>query len=178
MEDQRMPSSRLDNCSQGMARRTFLLRTSSISALAILAGIGLPASAFGASSAGDFMTLSEFLTGHKLNPVIGARFLAALKADDPGFDANLANLIQAVSAARPTDMDGFLAKQDSGSPLVATARTIVSAWYLGTVGKGEKAVLVSFKEALMFEVTKNYIYVPSYGGGPDSWVPTPPFIQG
>lgn len=168
------------------SRRQFLQRTSVMGGaalsttlstslgLALGAGLSMPALAFAAPE-DDFLASSAFLTGHQLDKVLGARFLAALTKNDATFTTRMAALSAAIKQANVPDMDAFLALPNKDPALIATANEVVSAWYLGVVGKGADAVLISFEEALMFAPTKNYTYIPTYGGGPNSWVVTPPF---
>jgi hypothetical protein len=177
------------------SRRAFLQQTSAMAGLVLVEGIGVPAVAKAADAtvaapaaavsnaavastvppADVFLATSQFLTGHALDKETGARFFDALSKNDPQFGDKLAHLSDAIKQANVPTMDAFLALPGKDPALAASATEIVSAWYLGVVGKGDNAVLISFYDALMFEATRNYTYVPSYGGGPNSWVATPPF---
>ena len=47
---------------------------------------------------------------------------------------------------------------------------MISAFYLGQVGQGDDATLVSFEKALMFQPTEGVIVIPTYAlGGPNYW---------
>ena len=160
-----------------LSRRRFLTLGGVVAGASLATGFGLPLVARAALTQTDagFLKTSSFLTGHTLDANTAARFLAALSKLDGGFASRLADLQTAISQSGAPTMDAFLAQEGHSAAVLATAKEIVSAWYLGVVGTGSNAVLITFYDALMFEPTRNYIYVPSYGGGPDSWVPTPPF---
>lgn len=160
-----------------LTRRHFLKLGGIAAAASVASGFGLPMGAYATSSPQEdsFLQTSMFLTGHTLNATTASRFLAALTRLDAGFVGRFGALQAAIQQSSVTTMDAFLAQGGHPAEIMATANEVVSAWYLGVVGKGKDAVLISFYDALMFEPTRDYIYVPSYGGGPNSWVPAPPF---
>lgn len=125
----------------------------------------------------QFMRFSQGITEHgDLNTVTGARIEAALKRQVPGFDQQIATL------------DTFTARQGQPMPdaqaLLAAANdaglhdlvmAIVSAWYTGTVGAGNNAVVVSYREALMYRPVADGQVVPTYCNyGPQWWTQAPP----
>ncbi|WP_416349600.1 sugar dehydrogenase complex small subunit [Rhizobium sp. AN83] len=78
-----------------VSRRSLLRATAALGGLAIAANmLGPISSAAADEGVASFTHLSEFLTGHKLDPVLGARFFAALKKRDADLDASLAALSQ------------------------------------------------------------------------------------
>jgi hypothetical protein len=160
-----------------LSRRRFLALGGVLAGASLATGFGLPRVACAGPTQTDlgFLQTSSFLTGHTLDATTARRFLAALTKLDAGFVGRLGALQAAIAQSGAATMDAFLAQDGHSAAILSTAKEIVSAWYLGVVGTGSKAVLISFYDALMFEPTRNYVYVPSYGGGPDSWVPTPPF---
>ena len=162
-----------------LTRRGFLKIGGVVAGASLASGFGMPLLARAAASPSpqdeSFLNTSMFLTGHSLNAISASRFLAALTRLDTGFPARFSTLQAAIQQSGMANMDAFLAKGGQPANVLATANEVVSAWYLGVVGKGKDAVLITFYDALMFEPTRDAVYVPSYGGGPDSWVPTPPF---
>lgn len=153
-----------------LARRGFMQKTTAISGLILTGSLGIARIATAANITDkDFLTISEFVTGHQLDGLTSGRFFAALQKNDAQFADNLVKLNEAITASKASNMDAFLATNPS-QDLIATATAIVSAWYLGVVGQGDKAVLITFYDALMFDATRKYVYVPTYGGGPNSWV--------
>lgn len=157
-----------------LSRRGLLRTTATISGLAVVASIAGPLSAFAADdSVASFTQLSEFLTGYKLDPVLGGRFLTALRKRNASFDAEMAALDKLIKQSGVPDMDGFLALTGTDAALIKTATGIVSAWYLGVVGEPEDAELITYAESLMYRPTKGILTVPSYGPGPNAWGPKP-----
>jgi hypothetical protein len=60
------------------------------------------------------------------------------------------------------------------SALAALPRKIVTAWYLGVVGDGEKARCITFETSMMNEIVSDKLKPPSYGyGGYGSWAERP-----
>jgi hypothetical protein len=159
--------------SQGpqMRRRGFLKSVSAV-ALVGAAGLGtaLPSFAASVQDSGPFHAFSQFITGVDLNPVLAVRYLKALSDQDPAFPRALEAAIAAASKFNDQGIDAMLKELDAKSGVYATIRTVTSAWYLGVVGNGDKAQLVAFHDALMFLPTRDYVFVPTYGGGPNSWV--------
>lgn len=159
---------------QALSRRGLLRGTAALGGLAIAAGLTGPISAVAADdSVASFTQLSEFLTGYTLDPILGARFLAALKKRDADLDASLAALSQLIKQSGVPNMDGFLALTGTDPALKKTATKVVSAWYLGVVGEPEDAELITYADSLMYRPTKGLLTVPSYGPGPNAWGPKP-----
>jgi len=153
-----------------MFRRDILLQGAA-------AGLVLPMSALASTSdLSGFMVLSGFLTDHQtLNVRFGARLLDALNRHDTAFAAAMHALIAAVKTSSAVSVALFMATltgQDKAIGL--TASTIVSAWYIGTIGTGADAELIGYEEALMFAPTQGITIVPTYGGYPNYWAATPP----
>jgi hypothetical protein len=168
----------LDNFSPSatghVSRRGFLRTTVAITGLAVFADLTGPLSAAATDDAvTSFTQLSEFLTGYTLDPLIGGRFLAALKKRDAELDASMATLSNLIKQSGVSDMDGFLALSGTDPALMKTATKIVSAWYLGVVGEPEDAELITYADSLMYRPTKGLLTIPSYGPGPNAWGPKP-----
>lgn len=157
-----------------VSRRGLLRTTVAVASLALVANLGSPLSAAAADDAvASFTRLSEFLTGYTLDPVLGARFFAALKKRDADLDASLAALSQLIKQSGVPNMDGFLALTGTDPALMKTATKVVSAWYLGVVGEPEDAELITYADSLMYRPTKGLLTIPSYGPGPNAWGPKP-----
>ncbi len=118
------------------------------------------------------VALSRFLCGWpNLDERIVARAFTALSATDGAFTAHAEVLWQAITTAAIPDVSAFRA-----SPLYAevthraTALALLSAFYLGVVGSGDTAHLVSYEAALMFASTQDVTPIPSYAiEGPGAW---------
>lgn len=158
-----------------LSRRRFL----AMSALAASAGafaISQPRIAQALVASTDappaFLALSRFLTGKSdLDARIVARAWTALVAADDDFAGRSSALSSAIHDGGLADVNAF-----STSPLFAdpthraTAIAAISAFYLGQVGEGSKARLVSFEKALMFRPTAGVVVIPTYTlGGPNYW---------
>ncbi len=123
-----------------------------------------------------FFTVSQVLTGYDdLDPLIAGRIARALIAQQPGMAASLATLSKL--AAVP-------ANRDSAEALLAAAKAanegdaalaLVAAWFKGTVGHGQQAVLITYKDALMYRPASDGLIVPTYcGNGPLWWTAAVP----
>jgi hypothetical protein len=153
-----------------VSRRGLLRATVAVAGLAVFADLAGPLSASAADDAvASFTQLSEFLTGYTLDPVLGGRFLAALKKRDAELDASMAALSDLIKQSGVPNMDGFLALSGTDPALMKTATKIVSAWYLGVVGEPEDAELITYADSLMYRPTKGLLTIPSYGPGPNAW---------
>ena len=144
-----------------------LLTVFSVSGLRLVA---CPAFAGGLPASADFHEFSAFVIGRPVDPVLSGRYFAALQAADGHFIGQLNQAMAASAPFRSHGIDAMLASLSHDSEIFNTLKKITSAWYLGIVGEGASATLIAFHDALMFQPTREYVFVPSYGGGPDSWV--------
>ena len=144
-----------------------LLTVFSVSGLRLVA---CPAFAGGLPASADFHEFSAFVIGRPVDPVLSGRYFAALQAADGHFIRQLNQAMAASAPFRSHGIDSMLASLTAGRDVFNTLKKITSAWYLGIVGEGSAATLIAFHDALMFQPTREYVFVPSYGGGPDSWV--------
>ncbi|RWX81617.1 sorbitol dehydrogenase [Neorhizobium lilium] len=160
--------------SHSFHRRDLLRATVAVGGLAALAGLATSLSAAAANDdAQSFTQLSEFLTGYKLDPVLGARYLAAFAKRSKTLHADIAVLQQIIRQSGVSNMDAFLALKPTDPNVMKTATLIVSGWYLGVVGEPADAELITYEEALMYRPTKGILPVPTYGPGPNAWGPKP-----
>jgi len=118
-----------------------------------------------------FFLVSQVLTGYDdLDPLIAGRIIKALVSKQSTMTASLANLskLAAVAANRQT-AEGFLAAAKQINEGEA-ALAVVAAWFKGTVGHGQDAVLITYKDALMYRPASDGLIVPTYcGNGPLWW---------
>lgn len=118
-----------------------------------------------------FFDVSRLLTGYdELDPETAVRIARALIAQQPTMAASLRNLAQLLAEpAHQESAEAFLAaakKINEGDAALA----LVAAWFKGTVGHGETAVLITYKDALMYRSTSDGLIVPTYcGNGPLWW---------
>ncbi|MCU0074670.1 sorbitol dehydrogenase family protein [Pseudomonas koreensis] len=176
MMHKQMPASA--QSAAGFSRRN-LLRGSVTLGLAAMVGSVMPWQSVLAAqvSSDDFIELSRFLVSRAVNPVLAARYYAALDKRAPNFSTNVIALKQLISTRGYNHVDEYLAQPDPDQSLRATATSIISAWYLGIVGELAEAELVSYSHAMMYQPTHGILIIPTYGGGPDSWGPKPAAIQ-
>ncbi|MDO1583365.1 sugar dehydrogenase complex small subunit [Rhizobium oryzicola] len=157
-----------------LRRRDLLRATVAVGGLATLSRIAMPVPAAASDDeAQRFTLLSEFLTGYTLDPVLGARYLAALAKRNKTFSSDISALQHVVEQSGVANMDAFLALKLADPNVMKTATNIVSAWYLGVVGEPEDAELITYREALMYRPTKGILSIPTYGPGPNGWGPKP-----
>ncbi len=155
------------------AERRKLIKSLSLLTVFSVSGLRLvtcPAFAAGLPASADFHEFSAFVIGRPVDPVLSGRYFAALQAADGHFIRQLNQAMVASAPFRPQGIDAMLASLSHDSDIFITLKKITSAWYLGIVGEGSRATLIAFHDALMFQPTWEYVFVPSYGGGPDSWV--------
>ncbi|EIK96293.1 dehydrogenase subunit [Pseudomonas sp. M47T1] len=118
-----------------------------------------------------FFTVSQVLTGYDdLDPLIAGRIARALIAQQPTMTASLANLSKL--AALPANRDSAEALLAAAKAIIEgdAALAVVAAWFKGTVGHGQSAVLITYKDALMYRPVSDGLIVPTYcGNGPLWW---------
>lgn len=157
-----------------LGRRALLRGTVAVGGLAVLSSLAAPLSAAAANDdVQGFTKLSQFLTGYDLDPVLGARFLAALAKRNKTLSADIAALQKVIDQSGVKNMDAFLALKPTDPNVTKTATKIVSAWYLGVVGDPEDAELITYEQSLMYRPTKGLLPIPTYGPGPNAWGPKP-----
>ncbi|WP_064504891.1 sugar dehydrogenase complex small subunit [Frateuria defendens] len=120
-----------------------------------------------------FLKLSQALTAHAdISPTTAARIYAALCRQDQGAAVRIATL---QGLQQPGQSAATLQQAADAHGLGDLARAIVRAWYTGTVGTGQGAVVVAYAEALMYRTVSDGLIVPTYGNyGPIWWLGEPP----
>ncbi|GAB3462781.1 sugar dehydrogenase complex small subunit [Azotobacter salinestris] len=112
-----------------------------------------------------FMDLSRRLTGRNdLDARFGQRLYDTLVKRDAGFAASLGEL------------QGKLGKtpQGLGEKAEATARQVLSAWYLGMIGSDYTATVVGYPDALMFKAAGGILKPRAFCFGmPGAWAEKP-----
>jgi len=173
----------IPNSSHGVSRRTMLIGIAAmIAEIGLLSGSSsIQAQTAAAGNAVDsapnttaFLALSQALTGHAdLNPETATRIAAAMRDTYPDFSSHADKLTALVQAGQPAS--ALLAAASSDPALHDTALAIVAAWYTGTIGKGQKAIVVSYADALMYQPVRDALPVPTYCSfGPLWWTGQPP----
>lgn len=128
-----------------------------------------------------FRALSQLLTARPaLDEGIAARAQAGLTAVDAAFPQKAAALLARIEAIGMTDIGDFARLEAADPAAAATARSIISAWYLGHTGTpegekiGDNAQFVTFTGALMFEPTIDATIIPTYARGRTNYWAAPP----
>ena len=115
-----------------------------------------------------FTTVSAALTGRgSLDPALAQALYQAFQVAVKDFDTTLLKLRGAMTGEEITFSDEQKAEQ-------GLSQSILQAWYLGVVGKGKKAVCVTYTEALANKVVAPILVPPSYSYGPiGTWTTKP-----
>ena len=124
---------------------------------------------------GAFLAVSAILAGRKaLDEPQARRLYDALAADDPGFPAAASALLALIDARRVDPLQLQQVLDAEHSALAPLPRKIVTAWYLGVVGEGERARVVAFETALNAVVVADVLKPPTYCYGVyGSWTKKP-----
>ncbi|MGH1473206.1 sorbitol dehydrogenase family protein [Yersinia proxima] len=123
-----------------------------------------------------FFKLSQTLTEHQdIDQGMSAHIFTALHNSDGQFPSKISQLTALMQDGQSAQQLQALAQQHQ---LQKTVSAIVAAWYTGTVGHGQQAVLIAYKDALMYRPASDALVVPTYcGNGPLWWTATPPDIN-
>lgn len=163
-----------------LKRRTVLLALTASAVQLGLAGTSFSAlaeesalsfSAAGKPAADAFLRVSQILTGYtELDPHTSARISKALIDQQPAMSESLLVLGDlAKDSANTGTAQLFLSAAERVNQREA-ALAVVAAWFKGTVGHGQEAVLVSYQQALMYRPVSDGLIVPTYcGNGPLWW---------
>ncbi|MEX3773346.1 sugar dehydrogenase complex small subunit [Pseudomonas sp. MYb118] len=163
----------------GFSRRNLLRGSVALGLTALVSGVMPWQSVLAAQvSSEDFIALSQFLVSRPVNPVLAARYFAALDKRAPNFSTNAIALKQLIDARGYKHVDEYLAQPDPDASLKATATSIISAWYLGIVGEPVDAELIAYSQAMMYQPTHGILIIPTYGGGPATWGAKPAATKG
>jgi len=122
-----------------------------------------------------FLSASKMLTGRtSLDAQQASLLYDALIADDPQFAAEVQALVTVIDQRKIDPLQLQHALDDEHSPVAALTRKIVTAWYTGIVGDGEKARCITFETSMMNEIVSDKLKPPSYCyGGYGSWAEKP-----
>jgi hypothetical protein len=124
-----------------------------------------------APDAARFFEASQILTGYDdLDPLTAQRISAAMIAQAPAMAGALSTLADLTKVAdnRFSAQSLLAAAKQAGVGEAALA--LVAAWFKGTVGHGQTAQLVAYRQALMYRPVSDGLIVPTYcGNGPLWW---------
>jgi hypothetical protein len=135
------------------------------------------------SGQGAFIAVSAILLGRtSLDEASATRLYDALAADDPGFPAAVQALLTFINDGQidPAQLQAMLDQRQTAlapplaPPLAPLPRKIVTAWYLGVAGEGEKARCLAYETSLMTIVVGDRLRPPTYAyGSYGSWTSKP-----
>lgn len=122
-----------------------------------------------------FLSASQILTGQSsLDPEQASLLYNALIADDAEFADGVQTLAKILDQRKIDLLQLQHMLDNEHSPVAALPKKIVTAWYTGIVGEGEKARCITYETALMNVVVNDQLRPPSYCfGAPGSWVEKP-----
>ncbi|MRW89843.1 hypothetical protein GJ699_07595 [Duganella sp. FT80W] len=115
----------------------------------------------------DFLAVSTTLTGkNDLNPTLALALYKAMQQTQPELDGALLKLKTALAQDTVLAGGDKTAFADEQKAEHALSQAILQGWYLGTVGKGKKAVCVTYVDALSNRAVADTLVPPSYSYGP------------
>ena len=122
-----------------------------------------------------FLSASQILTGQSsLDPEQASLLYSALIADDAQFAGGVQALAKILGQPNIDLLQLQHVLDSENAPIAALPRKIVTAWYTGIVGEGEKARCITYETALMNVIVADKLQPPSYCfGAPGSWVEKP-----
>jgi hypothetical protein len=131
---------------------------------------GVPAEAASKASE-NFLALSRQLTGHaQLDALQADRLYAAFLSIEPGFEAQLRQLVDFIAAGQLEAHTLQAALDEQKSTFAKLPSSIASGWYVGVVGSGKAARCVTYETSLMYLTVADRVKPPSYAYGPyGSW---------
>jgi hypothetical protein len=168
-----------------LTRRTVLLALTATAIQLGLSGTSFSAlaqePAFSFAAAGKpaedaFFRVSQILTGYtELDPHTSVRISKALIDQTPAMSESLLTLGDlAKDPANTGSAQLFLSAAERVNQKEA-ALAVVAAWFKGTVGHGQEAVLLAYQQALMYRPVSDGLIVPTYcGNGPLWWTAAVP----
>ena len=115
-----------------------------------------------------FVELSEKLCAMSIDDGFLADAIQNVLADQYT-DNDFRRIAELVHSAAPDDVDHLV----SGSGLNKLAKPIVSAWYSGLLGTGERTRVLAYAEALAWRAT-GYAKAPGTCGEFGDWIAKPP----
>ncbi|WP_348682722.1 sugar dehydrogenase complex small subunit [Acidovorax soli] len=122
-----------------------------------------------------FLALSILLTGRdNLDPALGRRLRQALQSGNDRLDQHTTDLLGLLETRKVPlpDLQAILATEKAA--FAALPGQIMTAWYLGVVGKGPQAKVLAFEHALNAVAVSDKLKPPTYAyGAPGSWSHNP-----
>ena len=164
---------------QGTADSPDPVRRALLTSLLATSAVSVIPPAFAAPTAdaaqNAFLSASQILTGQSsLDPEQASLLYNALIADDAQFASGVQALAKILGQPNIDLLQLQHVLDSENAPIAALPRKIVTAWYTGIVGEGEKARGITYETALMNVIVADKLQPPSYCfGAPGSWVEKP-----
>jgi len=164
---------------QGTADSPDPVRRALLTSLLATSAVSVIPPAFAAPTAdaaqNAFLSASQILTGQSsLDPEQASLLYNALIADDAQFASGVQALAKILGQPNIDLLQLQHVLDSENAPIAALPRKIVTAWYTGVVGEGEKARCITYETALMNVIVADKLQPPSYCfGAPGSWVEKP-----
>lgn len=123
----------------------------------------------------EFTQVSQWLTAQDaLNPTVTQALLIAFTQTDNTFLSRLSKLKTLLEDNPPLLKQDRLMFGDANADSEALARSILSSWYNGVVGKGFDAVYVTYVNNLANQLVSDKLVPPSFSYGEiGSWAQQP-----
>jgi len=152
-----------------ITKRRFLLSSAALFGTAAIAGTtpGL-ALADTTPATSDLTKMASFLTGKSVDAALAQRAGSAIGKIDQTYPQALAKLQAFIAANNIADVESLQDAPGFDDELRGTARTLISALYLGYAGtpKGQSATddvqFVTYTQALTYQLTYPFTPIPSY----------------
>lgn len=116
-----------------------------------------------------FMTASQLLVNHRLEPAVGARIASFAASEHPDLDSLLDTIIDTARAAGTKTVEEFFDRLPEGAPR-DFASWVIAAWYRGSSSAARDATLFTYEEALLYQPTLDMVPIPTFGfSAPNAW---------
>ncbi len=139
---------------------------------AAFATLGVPGrlrAALSASTEEKFLSASQLLVNHQLDPAVGARIAQFAGASYPNLEPLLDGVIAAAEARGASQVEDFFDDLPEGE-LRNFAYWVISAWYTGSSSFERDATLFTYEEALLYRPTLDMVPIPTFGfSAPNAW---------
>ena len=159
-----------------ISRRRILQGMGALAATTLLPSGILPAFADTPANS-DFSDISRFLTGRAtLSAEYSTALFSAFSKIDSQFPQQLARLKQwiSVNSVSAADLHKRLAADNSVADIAGLPALILTGWYLGIAGSGDKAICVAYVDALANQEVAAVLNPPTYAyGAYGSWATKP-----
>lgn len=115
----------------------------------------------------QFISVSQTLTGKpELNPTLALALYNAMLKNAADLDLQVSKLQTALAQAEVLAQGDKTAFSDTQKAEHGLSQALLQGWYLGTVGKGKKAVCVAYMDTLSNRSVADVLVPPSFSYGP------------